>query len=473
VTGAAAVDPTVRAAVAAALGEREGWLVGGAPRDRLLGRRTDDLDVVLAGDVEAAARELGRTAQGTPFALSDDFGAWRVVARNRSWQVDLSPLRGGSLEADLRLRDFTINAIAEPLAGGEPIDPLGGAPDLAARRLRMAGPTAFADDPLRVLRLVRLAVELGFEADPDTAAEARRQVAGLDRVAGERVFGELRRVIATDAVLDGLAMLDDLDATAVILPELHALRGVGQNRFHHLDVYGHTLEVLAAAVALQRDPAAVLGDEHAEAVTALLAEPLADELTRGTALRFGALLHDIAKPATQGQLPDGHVTFMGHDAAGAKMTRAILGRLRTSERLRVHVAALTRRHLALGFLVREAPLSRRATFRYLRVCSPVQADVTLLSVADRLATRGDNAERAIARHLDLARAVLGDALAWHASGPPRPLLRGDELAMAMGLDPGPAIAEQLEALQEAQYAGEVATREQALRWAHRAAEAVD
>ncbi len=164
---------------------------------------------------------------------------------------------------------------------------------------------------------------------------------------------------------------------------------------------------------------------------ALLAEPLADELTRGEALRWGALLHDAAKPLTREVRPeDGRVTFIGHDVRGAELARAVLERLRASERLRAHVAALVRHHLRLGFLVHEPqPLARRTVFAYLRACSPVEVDVTLLSIADRLATRGDRAQEAIEAHMRLARGCSStDALRWRAQGPPRPLLRGDELA---------------------------------------------
>jgi poly(A) polymerase len=147
-----------------ALAGAQAWLVGGAVRDRLLGERSIDVDVVVDGDPAAAARAIARGARRAAcFALSEEFGSWRVVARGGSWQVDVEPLRGASIEEDLAQRDFTINAIAEPIAGGTPIDPLGGQADLRARRLRMAGAAAFADDPLRVLRLVRLAVELDFE----------------------------------------------------------------------------------------------------------------------------------------------------------------------------------------------------------------------------------------------------------------------------------------------------------------------
>jgi len=243
-------------------------------------------------------------------------------------------------------------------------------------------------------------------------------------------------------------------------------------------VYGHTLEVLDRTIAVTAassgdapDPGEVLG-EHREQVEALLAEQLADGLTRADALRWGALLHDAAKPLTRAVRPDGRVTFIGHDSRGAELARTVLGRLRASERLSAHVAALVRHHLRLGFLVHEPqPLSRRTVFGYLRACSPVEVDVTLLSVADRQATRGESAQQSIDLHMHVARGLLADALRWRATGPPSPLVRGDELAAALGIRPGPRLGELLEQLSEAHYAGEIATREQALDYARRRAPA--
>ncbi len=463
------------AATRAALEGREAWLVGGAIRDRVLGRETSDLDVVVDGDPQEAARAIARAAgRAACFALSEEFGAWRVCSRDSTWQVDVERLRGGSLAADLALRDFTVNAIAEPLAGGPPIDPLGGLADLDARRLRAAAPRAFADDPLRVLRLARVAVELGLLAEPDTLAQARAHAIELADVSSERVFVELRRIVAAGEALRGLELMHELGATAIVLPELEALRGIEQNRFHHADVHDHTLEVLARTIALERFAAGVdvegadeldraLG-EHRGAVATLLAEPLADQMTRGEALRWGALLHDAAKPLTRSVRPlDGRVTFLGHDERGAALAREALGRLRASERVRAHVAALTRQHLRLGFLVHEPqPLSRRTVFAYLRATEPVEVDVTLLSVADRLATRGARAGDAIDAHVRVARGMLAEALRWRADGPPPPLLRGDQLGRELGIPPGPRIGALLEALAEAQFTGEVSTREQAL-----------
>ena len=436
------------------------WLVGGAVRDRLLGRPTADYDVAVAGDARAVASELARRAAGHPFELSEGFGAWRVVSRDRSWTIDLLPLAGDSIEADLAQRDLTINAMAEGLPAGALVDPFGGSRDLAQRRLRMVAPTAFSADPLRSLRLVRLACELGFELEPATAAEAANAAPGLAAVAPERVFAELRRIIVSDRAPGGIRLMDELGITPVVLPEISALRGVEQSAYHHLDVYEHTLTVLAGAIELERDPEAQLGP-RAEAVNGFLSAGLANDMTRWQALRLGALLHDVAKPLTRGVTAQGRVTFMGHDALGSDLARTILTRLSASGRLADHVAALTRNHLRLGFLTHGMPLSRRAVYRYLQETTPVQVDVSVLSVADRLATRGRGSDEAISAHLKLAGQLLAEGLDW-AERPPRAPIRGDALAAALNIEPGPQLGAILAELQEAAFAGEVGSPEEAI-----------
>jgi poly(A) polymerase len=465
-------EPRVRRALdALAATEARAWLVGGTVRDALLGRPVDDLDVVVAGSPEPAARALARSLRAAVFPLSEAFGAWRVVARDDALQCDLSPLHGATIEEDLGARDFSVNAIALPVGAGEPIDPHGGRIDLAARRLRvLGGPdlerSAYAADPLRPLRLPRLAAELAFAPDPDTERLTREAAPRVARAAPERVFTELRRMLASERAVEGLELAAALGLVDVVLPELAALRGVEQSHFHHLDVYGHTLEVLQRAIELERSLDAVFG-ELAPALETLLAEPFADDLSRAQALRLAALLHDIGKPATRAVLPNGRVTFIGHDEVGERIAGAICRRLRTSERLRQFVGAIARRHLVLGFMVHERPLTRAAVYRYLTTCSPVEVEVTLLSCADRLATRGRHADAAIAAHLELAAELMGPALEWRRSGPTRPPVRGDRLARALGVRPGPELGGLMRALAEAAYTGEATTPDEAIELARR------
>jgi poly(A) polymerase len=461
-------SPLVRLARRALAGGDDAWIAGGAVRDAALGREVTDLDLAVAGDPARAAKAVAREGGGHAFELSAEFATWRAVARDQSWQVDATALRGETIEADLAARDFTLGAVAVPLAGGEPIDPYDGIGDLERRLLRVVAEDSFRTDPLRLLRAARIAAGLGLEVDPGTKALARSQAGLAAESAGERQLAELRLLIGGPDPLRGLALLDELGLTAVVLPELEALRGVEQGPNHHLDVHGHTLAVLEQTLAVESDLERFAGERATEAAE-LLAEPLADEMSHGTALRFGALLHDIGKPATRGE-HDGYVTFIGHDGEGAMIVGGICRRLRASGRLTGHLQALTRHHLRLGFMVHEAPLPPRRVHEYLRATQPVAADVTLLTVADRLSARGSGpfaTEEAIEAHLDLARGMLAAALDWRRDGPPQPLLRGDELAAELGIAPGPELGDLLAELEAAQYAGEVGTREEALERARR------
>jgi hypothetical protein len=184
------MDDRIRAAVA----EQEAYVVGGAVRDELLGREVIDIDVACP-DPEAAARTYAEAAGGALFPLSERHGAWRVAFRSGR-TVDFTPLRDG-IESDLATRDFTINAIAIRVDGGDPIDPHEGRRDLEARVLRAVSPTIFEDDPVRLLRAVRLEDELGFRLDDETADRVRTHAELVNRPAGERILAELERLSAT------------------------------------------------------------------------------------------------------------------------------------------------------------------------------------------------------------------------------------------------------------------------------------
>jgi poly(A) polymerase len=452
------------AAAARALGGGEGvWIAGGAVRDAALDREVTDLDLAVAGDPGPIAKLLGRELGEHAFELSAEFRTWRVVAPGRGWQVDITALRGDSVEADLAARDFTVGAVAVPLGGGDAIDPFEGLADLERGVLRAVGPESFAEDPLRLLRAARLAAELNLRIDPGTIALAHDSAAHAADPAGERQLAELRQLLGGPDPLGGLELLDELRLTAVVLPELEGTKGVEQGPNHHLDVHGHTLEVLAQTLDIEANLSRFVGEERADEATALLAEPLADEMNRATALRFGALFHDIAKPATK-QEKDGFVGFKGHDVEGATVIGTIMERLHASRKLTRYLQALTLHHLRLGFLIKDAPLPPRLVHEYLRATEPVTVDVTLLTVADRLSARGAGPiarPEMVEAHLSLAREMVAAALDWRREGPPEPLLRGDEIAAELGIE-GPEIGQKLAELEAAQYAGEVTDRDQAL-----------
>jgi tRNA nucleotidyltransferase/poly(A) polymerase len=188
------------------LAGQQAWVVGGAVRDELLGRELVDLDIAVR-EPEAAARAYAKASGGAPFPLSDRHGAWRV-ALDEGRTVDFTPLPG-AIEDDLATRDFTINAIALPLEGGDPVDPHGGRADLDARLIRAVSPDVFTDDPLRLLRAVRLGDELGFAIEPTTEALVREHAQLVNRPARERALSELVRLS-----VDGYRRADELGLLA-------------------------------------------------------------------------------------------------------------------------------------------------------------------------------------------------------------------------------------------------------------------
>ena len=454
--------PTPAEIVAAARAELDTgarvWVVGGAVRDELLGRPLGDLDLVLDGPAEPFARRLADRLGAAVFAPSERFVSFRLVTGGR--HVDVAPLRGPDLAADLAARDATVDAIAREieddpglwsggaaLAAGSLHDPLGGRADLACGRLRLCAPGALDADPLRVLRLARIAASLRLEPDVAALNAARRAAPALAGVAGERVRDELSALLAAAPPVPAraLRLLADLGALAVVLPELEGVRGVGQNPYHHRDVFEHTLEALDFVPGVVSQ----LGGHD------FLAPPFEAGLPDVPPLvpiSWAVLLHDIGKPAARQVDEAGRILFWNHDRIGREMAAELSSRLRLSRRFVDYLGILIRHHLRLGFLVREQPLTRRALARYRRDVGPFVFESVVVSLCDRVATRGEKTSRvSIARHYRLARS------AWTkvAKAPVPRILSGDDVMRVLGIKPGPAVGQALEALEEEIEAGEV------------------
>jgi tRNA nucleotidyltransferase/poly(A) polymerase len=188
------------------LAGEEAWVVGGAIRDELLGRKLVDLDIAVR-EPQAAARAYANRSDGAPFPLSERHGAWRVAFPDGR-TVDFTPLPG-TIEADLATRDFTINAIAVPLGGGDAVDPFAGRADLEARLIRAVSQAVFTDDPLRLMRAVRLEDELGFRLESETERLVREHAALVTKPARERILAELVRLS-----VDGYRRADELGLLA-------------------------------------------------------------------------------------------------------------------------------------------------------------------------------------------------------------------------------------------------------------------
>lgn len=408
-------------------------MVGGAARDLLRGAAPKDFDWAVP-EPARAARTLADRLGGHAFPLDEERDYWRVVAG--AVQHDFVPLPQDA-DADLRRRDFTVNAIAIGADGGV-LDPHGGVRDLRASTLRMVSEANLRADPLRLLRAARLSTSLGFQIEAQTEATVRRLAAeGLPMPAPERVRDELNTLLMHPDAAKGMVLMQDLGLLRLYLPELEEGLGVHQGGFHHLDVFRHGLEALHQLLA--RFPDADL------------------------ALRWATLLHDVGKPRTA--MPDegqGYVRFYGHDKLGAELTQEILARLRQASELAQRAAALVGAHML------PLPTGEREARRFVHRRRALLPDLLALMLADREAGRGPASSEA-GRHAYQAAISLALAALEDQPQAPEPLLRGEDVMELLNLPPGPQVGAALRAVHEAQALGEIRTKEQAeafvLKWA--------
>jgi poly(A) polymerase len=457
------------------------WATGGFVRDLLLEREISDIDISIAGDPLTLGPALASALGGTYFSLQEERGHSRVLLPGRRVHLDLMPLNAGSIDDDLRRRDYTIDAMAAPLAElarGEAvlIDAAGGLSDLKARLVRMTDEARFVEDSIRLIRGPRIANDLSFEIDSATVEAIRRHANELAEAAPERQRDELVRMFSSDRAAAGLRLLDDLGLFAVLLPEMEPTRGVEQPSNHHyFDVFGHSfaaveaLDMLFAAGPPQSSPEREVYAElwNGLASCAGLREYFGEETSagtrRGALLKLCALLHDIAKPQTKSIDSAGRMRFFGHSDVGAEMATRVLQRLRFPSREASLVAAMIGAHLRPLQLGQQGPPSRRAVYRFFRDTRGAAVDTLFLAIADHLGSAGPKVSiYGFHSHVALNAYILdlgfGDE---QILGQPH-LIDGKDVMAELALPPGETVGDLLEAVREAQAAGEVTTRDGAL-----------
>ncbi len=476
--------------VRAILPGREIYLVGGSVRDMLLNRVNHDLDFVLPADGIRTARRVADKLEADFFPLDEERDTGRVLVTNADGSRDLLDFaiyRGDDLEADLQGRDFTLNAMALDLRTMSLLDPLGGAADLRAKRLRACLPTSFSDDPVRILRGVRLAAAFGFRVEAETRKAMRAAAPLLPRVSPERLRDELFRILEGPQPAASIRALELLGVLPHLLPELAPLKGVEQPAPHVYDVWEHTLQVLAAleavlaALAVGYDPEST-GDlftgllvlrlgRYRERFAAHLSHALnADRSPRGL-LFFTALYHDVAKPQTRSREEGGRIRFLGHDELGAQMASARAHDLHLSNDEIERVAVVIRNHMRIHYHTsrmageKKTP-SRRAIYRFFRDNGAAGVDLVLLALADLRATHGQTlSQETWAACLDVCRILLENY--WERPedvvSPPR-LVDGNDAIRELGLRAGPRVGQVLDAIREAQAVGKVSTRGEAIEF---------
>jgi len=420
------------------------YAVGGYVRDRLTGRNSKDIDFVVVGDAMKFAGRLQKDLHlrtlvryprfGTFMARYYGFTLEFVNARKESYYKNSrKPVtEQADLKSDLARRDFTINTMAMDISTenyGRIIDVFDGQKDLENGIIRtpLEPKKTFSDDPLRMMRAVRFAARFGFEIEEHTFSAIQESADRLAIVSIERIADEFNKILLTEKPSKGLQMLEDSGLLKIFLPEISALKGVQQKqKFHHKDVFYHTLEVLDNLAASS------------------------DKLE----LRLTSLLHDIAKPKTKRFIEGEGWTFHGHEVAGARMVSGILKRMRYSQEIIQYVKKLVRLHLRPMALV-DSEVTDSAVRRLIFKSGDDIDDLMLLCRAD-ITSKNPNKVEKYNNNYDIVLKKIAEVEERDRLRNFQPPVDGNEIMELFSLEPGPMVGKIKKFIEEAILNGQAA-----------------
>jgi poly(A) polymerase len=447
------------------------YIVGGSVRDLLIGKQDiKDIDLVMPSGSENIARAFAAKINGSFFFLDEDRKITRVVKRTDGEfiQFDFTNFEGPDLTADLKRRDFTINAMAFDLREFMRSDSLDGLIDLyngkqdvKNKLIRVVKAEVLDEDPLRLLRAVRFEATLGFTIESATAELIRDRSSLITKPSPERLRDELFLIFTERDAENHLHLMDSLGILSPLLPELEPLRGFAPGRYHIHDVLTHSIKT-AGYLDSVLDDLPKMCPEHAVSVLAHLEKSLEHLVPRKAALRFACLLHDMAKPETFTNA-DGHIRFHGHDNLGAEKAALVCRRFRLSRDTEKMVTTVIKQHMRLFNLSTPGGPGKNAMYRYCRDLGDALPESLILTQADARATseimrkeKFTDTEKPMAVVLDYYYSKFLKVEA-------RPLVTGQDL-IDRGLKPGPQFREILDEIKERQAEGALKDREEALAY---------
>lgn len=474
------------------------YIVGGFLRDVLIGRITSDIDLAVKGDAISLARDLANELGGKFVLLDERRAIARVIftTESRFQKVEANPqyvvqktvdLRGftGDITWDLSRRDFTIDAMALPLDNmlyetltsnnrelitENLVDPFNGIADLRTAKIRAVSNDIFMNDPIRLLRCVRLVAQLHFSIEHGTREIVEHQSHLLQTMASERLRDELLRTLAEPNSSSHLRLMDELGLLCNIIPEMEDARGVEQPKEHYWDVLYHCIatpgqvEHLTTVEYRMVDEIVSCAPWHSS-LGAYFDEEISDGHTRRTIIKMAGLLHDISKPSSKTIDSTGRIRFLGHDSLGSEICKEILRRLRFSNRGIDLISAIVRHHLRPTQMSHDRQMpTPRAIYRYYRDLGEAAIDTLYLNMADYLAAKGPSIEiNDWQSHCKLVGYVLDKCLEANTKPQkPQRLLDGNLIMESLGLSQSALIGRLLDAVQEEHEAGNITTQEEAL-----------
>ena len=444
------------------------YLVGGTVRDLLMYGVPKDLDLVCK-NARGLALSIARqkNAAFVPMEKKPDEPCYRIVDREENGIfLDIAEMKGESIEEDLSRRDFTINSLAMKInrdgSLGELIDPLKGAEDIKRKVVRITSESSLVSDPLRILRAIRFSAVLSFTIERSTMGDMRKSAPLLGRVSAERTMAEILLILKSSGSFHFFRQLDDLGILEVIFPEITPMKGCPQNGYHHKDVLEHSMLVMERCEHILNNLSEYFGDVGGDVEANLNGD------NRLQFLKLTALLHDIGKPATRGIDADtGRITFYRHDEEGAKRISMIAERLKMSGMSKDFMMCLTAEHLNILQLASER-VKATTIMKWFRKMGDDAVPAIILSMADVMAILGPDATEAYRqRHMDWSVRNIIDYYKRIKEKIESPnLISGDDL-IALGMKPGPGIGGILSRIRTSQDAGEITSREGALKMAEK------
>jgi poly(A) polymerase len=463
------------------------YLVGGAIRDVIMTRPIHDMDFVVVGNAGKVARKLADEFQGGFYMLDEERDIARVVIdlpHGKRFYLDFSALREQNLFKDLSSRDFTINAMAVNVSEPELlIDPLNGITDIKSGFLRVCNPNAFRNDPIRVIRAVRMAMQFNLKITENTLYALKQQVPSLHSISQERIRDELFRILESENIASAMRLLDELGIVDTLWPELSALKSLKQGNSHTLDAWQHTLgtikgledlwSVLVAEFDEEKAANLLLGtaairlgryrsylDEHFQ-------QTISPLRSRKSLIFYAALYHDVGKSAVETKEESDSISFLGHDAAGAAMVREAARKIRLSENEVDAVSNLVKEHMKLHVLSLDGKVpSRREIHQFFKQNRSFGVDLCLLLLADligkyQFTMQPDNWTEKV----NLVRTFLEAYFEkFDEIVCPLKIITGSDLMKQFHLQAGPQVGVLLEEIQAAQAEGKIQDKAEAFSY---------
>lgn len=444
------------------------FIIGGTVRDILMGQAPKDIDVVCKNAKDLANKIKGeKNVALIPMEKKPDEPCYRIVKREMpEYVLDIAELRGETIEEDLNKRDFTINAIAievkEDGSLGDMIDPLNGAEDIKKRIIRVTNSNAFVNDPLRILRAIRFSSMLNFSIDNKTYIQMRNHVKLLEKVAPERIITEIFFILKNKNSTVYFRQMDDLGILDVIFPEIIPMKGCNQNRFHHLDVWYHSLLTMEKCEELINNLSYFFGKES------IYISDYLQKDSRAELLKLSALFHDIGKPHTYSKNPDtGRITFYRHPEKGAEVAEKMAQRLKISNKNRNFLCLMVSEHLNILNLYSNGKTGYEL-IKWIKTISDELPSIIILSIADIMSALGpESTELKRKGYIKWATQLMHNYYGELKDRfKERSLITGDDL-MSLGIPEGPFIGKILSEIRLLQDSGKIKSREDAIKEAER------